>query len=49
MKISSPKAINWTLKQYGYTQEANSGIAELGAKISCAASLLTANRLLDSI
>jgi hypothetical protein len=32
-----------------YTQEANSGNAELGVKISCASSLLTANRLRDSI
>jgi hypothetical protein len=32
-----------------YTQEANSGNAELGVKISCAASPLTANRLRDSI
>jgi hypothetical protein len=32
-----------------YTQEANSGNAELGVKISCTASPLTGNRLRDSI
>jgi hypothetical protein len=32
-----------------YTQEANFGNAELGVKISCAASLLTDNMLRDSI
>jgi hypothetical protein len=32
-----------------YTQEANSGNAELGVHLRCAASPLTANRLRDSI
>jgi hypothetical protein len=29
MKISSPKAINWTLKQYGYTKNINSIFSRL--------------------
>jgi hypothetical protein len=46
--ITNAKKCSWIFCIV-YTQEVNSGNAELGVKISCASSLLTANRLRFSI